>query len=198
MSGVSHWCLGESNAAVADWLTGLKAQYSDTAGLEIRLPLLLFSASILRPESFQRREAEGILQEKVQDERASHWPERIAKFVLDQVGDESVLALTPLTRDFDRKHRQWVVEFYRHLLEFGRGDLTPAQFSGVMHRATAVSEPECCDQDYFLSLMWSEEFFMARHRAYTYLRLDVQFRKTPKLSVAFRARRSPNGPTQRF
>jgi tetratricopeptide (TPR) repeat protein len=47
MSGVSHWCLGESNAAVADWLTGLKAQYSETAGLGIRLPLLLFSASIL-------------------------------------------------------------------------------------------------------------------------------------------------------
>jgi hypothetical protein len=122
------------------------------------------------------------LQEKVQDERASHWPGRIAKFVLDQVGDESVLALTPLTRDFDRKHRQWVVEFYRHLLEFGRGDLTPAQFSGVMHRATAVSEPEFCDQDYFLSLMWSEEFFMARHRAYL---LDVQFRKTPSSAWHF-------------
>jgi tetratricopeptide (TPR) repeat protein len=163
MAGVAHWCLGESTAAVLDWHDGLKAQYADASGLGIRLPLLLFVASVLEPGTFQRGDAEKILLEKAKDKRAEQWPGTVAKFVLGQATDENSLALTPLIKEFDRKHREWVIRFYRHLLEFRIGDLTSVQFSEVMRAATDTSQPEFFDPNYFLSLMWSEEFFIARH-----------------------------------
>jgi hypothetical protein len=165
MAGVSRWCLGEFTAAVVDWRTGLQAHYADTSGLGIRLPLLLLVASILAPEVIARGVAEEILEDKVTDDRAGHWPGTVAKFVLGRAGPQESLALTSSTQEFDRKHREWVIQFYRHLLEFGRGELTPAQFSRAMRTATDTSRPEFSDQNYFLALMWSEEFFVARQQA---------------------------------
>ena len=164
MAGVSQWCLGQPSAAVADWRVGLTAQYADTSGLGIRLPLLLFVACILEPKAFRRSEAEGILQEKVKDGRARPWRGMLARFALGLADKEDCLALEPLTKDFERQHREWMVRFYQYLLLFGNGDLTPAQFFELMRRATDTSQPEFFDQNYFLSLMWSEEFFIARRQ----------------------------------
>lgn len=166
MAGVSEWCLGEYTAAVADWRAGLKAQYADTSGLGIRLPLLLFVASVLKPPVFQRRQAEELLREKVRDERASDWPGTAAKFVLGQLGELDSLALTPLTQEFDRKHREWVIRYYRSLLEFDRAELSPGQFAETLRILTDTSQPAVSDQNYFLALMWSEEFFIARRQTY--------------------------------
>jgi hypothetical protein len=49
MAGVAEWCMGECAAAVGDWRAGLNARFADAAGLGIRLPLLLFTASVLAP-----------------------------------------------------------------------------------------------------------------------------------------------------
>jgi hypothetical protein len=167
MAGVSRWCLGESTDAVSDWQAGLNVEYADTAGLGICLPLLLFVASALEPGVFQRRQAEEILQEKVRDERANLWPGTVASFVLGRVGEEDSTGLPFPNKEFDRKHREWVIRFYRHLLELCRGELTVAHFSGLMFAATDTTQPEFSDQNLFLALLWSEEFFIARHLAHS-------------------------------
>jgi hypothetical protein len=66
LAGVARWCLDDPIAASESWKLGLGAQYIDMAG-GIRSPLLLWVASILRPDGVLRREAVQILGEKVED-----------------------------------------------------------------------------------------------------------------------------------
>jgi hypothetical protein len=43
LAGVAKWCLGDFKEAVRQWNSGLNARFSDTAGLGVRLPLLLYA-----------------------------------------------------------------------------------------------------------------------------------------------------------
>ena len=54
--------------------------------------------------------------------------------------------------------------FYGHIVEFYNGLITKKQLSEFMCEAD-TSLPEFDNEDYFLSLMWKEEFFIARHEA---------------------------------
>lgn len=165
MLGVARWCLAEYGGAVNDWSKGLRAQYADCAGLGISLPLLLFAASILRPSAFPKKEAEESLTRKIADPRSRHWPGTLAGFVLGGTSFEEAIDLTASTKEFDRKHREWKVEFYKSVLEFETHRVSRDQLSRSMGMATDTTHPLFSDQHYFLSLMWSAEFFIARELA---------------------------------
>jgi tetratricopeptide (TPR) repeat protein len=165
MAGAAQWCIGEYPAAVDFWREGLNTEYVDAAGLGASLPLLLFVASILVPDVFPRTRAEGILVEKAKDQRAARWPGTLLRFVLDPNSPQDTLALVSTSKEFEKKHRDWVIRFYRHILKFDEGSLTPMQLKEVMQSLADTSQPSCSDDDYFLSLMWNEEFFIARHIA---------------------------------
>jgi hypothetical protein len=165
MAGVAKWCLGDFSAAVGAWTAGLNVRYADAGGRGVQIPLLLLVASVLEPVFFQREKAEEILLRKIEDVRADSWPGSLLRFVLGQESAESATGAVPPTKLFAQKHHEWLIEFYREILGFRRGDLTITQFREALNAATDTSQPEFADEDYFLSLMWSEEFFIARHAA---------------------------------
>jgi tetratricopeptide (TPR) repeat protein len=165
MAGAAQWCMGQYSGAVDGWNRGLKAEYADAAGLGIQLPLLLFLASRLDPEVFPKKKAEGMLVEKAKDLRAGHWPGSLARFVLGQSSSEDALDSIPEGGSFGKKLGLWWIQFYGHLLELDAGILTSVEFAQLMKGLTDTSQPLFSDQDDFLSVLWSEEFFIARHIA---------------------------------
>jgi len=87
------------------------------------------------------------------------------RFILDPKSSQDTLALVSTSKEFEKKHRDWVIRFYGHILKFDEGSLTPMRFKEVMQSLTDTAQPSFSDHDYFLSLMWNEEFFIARHIA---------------------------------
>ena len=169
MAGVARWCLDEPNVAVEQWHTGLGAQYADTAGAGIHLPLLLYVASVLKPEVFFREKAEQILATKVEDPRVNSWPGPLAQLVLGMVNDttlaEHCIGNTGRNQRGFLPHRKRLVEFYKAITEFSRGKMDLSGLKEVMRRTADTTQAEWTNENAFLSLLWSEEFFIARHEA---------------------------------
>jgi len=176
MAGTAKWCVDEHAAAVEYWHSGLKAQYADAGGLGVKIPLLLFVASVLNPQVFPGKKAEEILMKKIEDPRAERWPGSLTKFVLGRDSNiESIMGFKPWPitdleeaerkrrEEADKQSRKWEMQFYGHILEFYNGVLTRKQLSEFMRVATDTSQSEFSNEHYFLNLMWSEEFFIARH-----------------------------------
>jgi hypothetical protein len=168
MLGVARWCLDEDGGAVREWRIGLSATYADSGGLGVNLPLLLVSASILRPNTCSKAEAEEILTLKTKDPRSRWWPGTLAAFVLYGTSYDEALALSISTKEFDRRHREWIVQYYTDLLEFSSHRISSGQLSQLMAMATNTLCSSFSDQSYFLSLIWSGEFFIARKLAEGY------------------------------
>jgi len=163
--GVAQWCLDDPIAASESWRLGLDAQYIDMAG-GIGSPLLLWVASVLRPNDKLRREAAQILIEKVKDTKVRHWPGPLAQFVLGQI-DERVLDERSIER-LNRKtspRTKWEITFYRHVLELERGRLSPGDFKEMMWGLVDTSGPVWSEGEDFMQLVRNPEFYIARHEA---------------------------------
>ena len=63
MAGTAKLRANEHGARIEDWLAGLRAQYA-AGGLGVKIPLLLFIASILDSPVFPRKQAEEVLRKK--------------------------------------------------------------------------------------------------------------------------------------
>jgi hypothetical protein len=165
MAGVSWWCTNwaSSGAAVRVWNSGLNAQYNDGAG-GVHLPLLMFVASILRYRVFPRSEAEQLLRERINDPRVKNWPGPLAKLVLD---NENMLpALYTGVHERDTKQRKWITRFYRTVLDYGTESIRWPDFQQIMREMSDTTLPEWADEKDFTSLIWNEEFFIARNEAF--------------------------------
>lgn len=176
MAGTAKWCVDEHAAAVEYWRSGLNAGYADPAGVGI--PLLLFTASVLQPAVFPGKKAEEILMKKAESSCADRWPGSLSRFVLGMDSDiKSIMGVRPWPisaleeaerkrrEQADKLSREWLVQFYGRIIEFYNGLLTMKQLREFMCGAADTSLPEFGNEHYFLSLMWSEEFFIARHEA---------------------------------
>ena len=163
MAGVAKWCLGEPKDAVTEWRAGLKAKYARASGLGVRMPLLLFFASVIEPEAFDGDLAKELLAEKTKDLRIRNWPGPIAKFVLGQIDESELQKHCRGTNDEETRDRQWLVEFYRSLIGLKQGTI-PA-FKNSMRKLTDVNQSEWQDETVLLSRIWNEEYFLARHEA---------------------------------
>lgn len=163
MAGVAKWCVDDLVGAVEQWHTGLAAQYADVAG-GVHLPLLLWVAGTLKARIFPRAEAERLLSDKVRGPRSKSWPGPIASFTLGLI-DEATMAAVCVEREREVLDREWLTQFYRGLIAFNRGKLSPTELKEVMRRTADASRPEWSDEQNFLTLPWSEEFFIARHEA---------------------------------
>jgi hypothetical protein len=161
MAGVSVWCLGQPWEAASYWHAGLKAPYARCAGLGIRIPLLLFFASVVRPEVFGQNEARKLLREKLRDPRIKTWPGAIAKFVTGKIGEAELTKSCQSTNKSDASTRQWLSDFYRNVI--GHERMTHFAFMDFMHKLADTSQPWWREKDTFTSRLWHEEFFLARH-----------------------------------
>jgi len=161
MAGVAKWCLGEPDEAVAHWRAGLAANYARASGLGVIMPLLLFFASVVKPETFDEGSARKLLLEKTKDLRIRNWPGPVARFVLAEIDE-----LQNYCRGVDEEEtrdRQWLTEFYKSLIRRSHG--TISGFKDSMHKLTDTSQPEWQDEAVLLSRIWNEEYFLARHAA---------------------------------
>lgn len=164
MRGVAEWCNNEPDKAIGCWQAGLDAQYADGAG-GIDIPLLLFVASVLQPEAFAKKRAEAILTKRVQDPRVKNWPGPIAKFALGLIDQPILRQMCTGINDLNTLNQHWQASFYEAVLDFERGKLKPLQFKQAMKTVADTSVAERVEQRAFLSLLWSEEFFIARYVA---------------------------------
>lgn len=163
MAGVAKWCLGEQTEAIGEWRAGLKSQYADGAG-GVTLPLLLFVATIVNSDLFERSEAERLLTLRAEDPRVRNWPGPIAEFVLGRIDEESLQNRCMVRDESDSLLRLWLMEFYVGVLALDRGD--QAKFQAMIRRTgTAVDDDFDSLKKHFLAKLWHEEFFIARHAA---------------------------------
>lgn len=163
MAGVAMWCLGRPSEAVAEWRAGLKANYSRSGGLNIRIPLLLYFASVVKPEVFEHTSARELMLKKTGDRRMKNWPGPMARWLLGQITEEDFQSQCNGTDAANVLDHQWLASFYRSALRSEPSKTS--EFKESMWRLTDMSGPEWLDQDYFLSRVWSEEFFLARYEA---------------------------------
>ena len=164
MEGAASWCADDPDRAVRVWQEGLGSQFAD-AGVAIILPLLLFVASVLRPNVFSRKKAEQILKKQLENPRAESWPGPLADFVLGRIDEEILEQRCVHKRERTTLHRRWQAQFYEDVIEFARGNLEQTLFRGLMQRTADTSRPEWAEEGNFLTLLWSPEFFIARHEA---------------------------------
>jgi hypothetical protein len=164
MAGTAKWCLNEPEAAIHEWCDGLEVEFADWAG-GMKVPLLLFFASVVKPRVYTRKEAETVLTKRVRDPRAQMWPGPLAEFVLDRIDENCLRELA-----YDEKHQEetmlnrWSADFFTGVKERSRGNVD--RFRQSMERVGMTSWKEFDNQErIFLGKLWSEEFFLARHEA---------------------------------
>jgi hypothetical protein len=155
MAGAAKWSLGMPKEAVSMWHAGLRANYTRTSGLGVRMPMLLFFATIVQPHLCEINQIKGLLSEVIKDVRIKNWPGPIAKMILtsDPLG---------LSEDTEGTHNsRWLHEFYTSLLQ--RSQNSNPVFKQTMHRLSSISQEEWTDKDTFPRRLWNEEFFLARY-----------------------------------
>jgi hypothetical protein len=167
MAGVAKWCMNEPEIAIQQWQLGLRAQYTEGAG-GVSSALLLFAASILRPEVIPRKDAKQFLMKKVQAKSAfaRNWPSQLGKFVLGFIDEEALREACVGVNELDTHSRSWLAPFYEDILEFGDENIPQDELRRRMRRRADINLGELRERQKVLSILWKEEFFMARHMAY--------------------------------
>ena len=166
MAGVAKWCIDEPDSAVDIWRAGLGAPYTVGASI-VRLPLLLFASSTLRPNVFSKKKAEEILQEKLSNPLVENWPGPLAKLVLNLLEERDLEPLWVGNLGNRNRgvmpYRRWLTKFYGAALALDRRDLEFDQFHKLMRTMIDTSGAELSEDRHFALLLQCEEFFIARH-----------------------------------
>jgi len=162
MAGVAKWCEGQAKEAVECWRAGLKCDYGDAGGASVGNQLLLFAASILRPEAISQKEAIALLKKKAGNRRISAWPGPFVGFCLNR--GKTALDLEETNPGVES--RRAMAKFYKSLIELDEGVLSKAKFNLQMRELTDTSLPQWREVSRsFTDLISNEEFFIARHEA---------------------------------
>ena len=162
MAGVAKWCLGDQREAIAEWVSGLKAGYTDAAG-GVQMPLLLFFASVINPNVYDNATVIKLMLPKTADERIHYWPGPIVQLILGQIKGGEFLRQCQGRHERDLRDNLWHAEFYRSLMRFEPSKIL--DFRESMHKLTDIEQPEWQDEDLLLTRIWKEEFFLARYEA---------------------------------
>jgi hypothetical protein len=164
MAGVAKWCLNEPEEAVAKWREGLRCEFTDWAG-GAEIPLLMYFASAARPEMFPklRVEAEKLLTKRANHHLIQNWPGPLAEFVLGRIDERVLRSKCQQEDEDDTKLYNWLADFYAGVAELVRGE--KKRWLSAIRTIAEVARPDRSSHDYFLSSIWQEEFFLARHEA---------------------------------
>jgi hypothetical protein len=165
MAAVAKWCIDETDAAVMSWKSGLEVQFADAAG-GVHIPLLLWVASVLRPNSFSSSNAIQLLKKRVDDPRVKNWPGAIGQFVVNQIDELTLYERS--TERISRKvpaRQKWLIAFYKCVLGFERESMNLDEFKVTMQRMVDTSAPEWAEEGTFVQLLRNPEFYIARHEA---------------------------------
>lgn len=167
--GTAEWCSDNCMAAIRYWQAGRTAPYA-ILGVCIHSPMLLFVASVLRPELPLRTSAIlDELKEKLADPRTKLWPGTLGQFVAGLTSIEAVQSSWIGTRERNEngifQDYRWETDFYRELLHLHEGRITLQRFKEAM---ASLADPALCatwDEDAFVHLLRFSEFYIARHES---------------------------------
>ena len=164
MAGAAKWCSNDPQESVRQSAAGLECQYADAAG-GVRLPLLLFFASVVRPQVFDRTEAETLLAILREGSlRARNSPGALAGLVLGGIDAGDFRDRCVGRNESDTLLRRWLTDFYVGVVEHERGSL--GAFKEAMKKtATTVDDDFEVNKGHYLRKLWHPEFFIARHEA---------------------------------
>ncbi|HVM62917.1 MAG TPA: hypothetical protein VMV72_18795 [Verrucomicrobiae bacterium] len=162
MAGVAKWCLGEQRDAVSEWNLGLRAKY-ERAGLGVKMPLLLYFASVIRPDLYASDDAKKVMLEKTKNRRIKWFPGPILQWILGQISEDELRQRCQGRHEPDLRNNLWQVEFYRSLMTYEKGEVL--LFRESMSKLSDIHQPEWQSETVLLDRIWCEEFFLARHEA---------------------------------
>lgn len=156
MFGVAFWCLDMPGDAVKVWESGLAANYTDAD--RIHLPLLLHAAAVIRPGIFSIERSEQLLENRIAASRYKRWPVPAAQFLIRQIDATAMMAACIDNRDSVTKFNRWNAAFYEGVGALQENDCR--RFRAAMGATASPQWKE--DSDFFLSCVWTEEYFIAR------------------------------------
>lgn len=164
MAGVAKWCLNKPEEGMAEWREGLRCEFTDWAG-GVELPLLMYFASVARPDEFLkfRAEAEKLLTKRAGSHLIRNWPGPLAEFVLSRIDESTLRNKCQQNDEVDTSLYHRLADFYVALKARASGDI--AKWNATVRKIADTSGPEWSNHDFFLGSVWSEEFFLARHEA---------------------------------
>lgn len=165
MAGTAKWCLNEAHESVEQWSAGLDCAYADAAG-GVELPLLLFFASVMRPDHIDRAEAEDLVARRANEPRASNWPGPVAQFMSGTIDLNDLRRACSVRNEVDAIGRHWLTGFYLGVLARRNGDI--GAWSVAMRQASETTDDDFnIEKRVFLSKLWNPEFFLARYESGT-------------------------------
>jgi hypothetical protein len=157
IAGIAKWCMGDPAAAVERWKAGMGAQYGDAAG-GARVRLLLFAASVLKPNVISRSQARKLLEKKRNQKRIDRWPGHLVRLCLDEEG---------IDFEFEQARsslqgRKWEIAFYSALTRFRDQQIDCQELGSIFQQlATLPAEPQSGHPG-LGDLMFVPEFYLAR------------------------------------
>ena len=166
MDGVAKWCMNDPEESVRQWRAGLKCQYADGAG-GVKLPLLLFITSVIKPIIFSKAEAEKLLTVRANDRHVKNWPGPVAEYLLGRIDEKGLRSKCVGVHEDDTFMRHWMTDFFMGVLELARGNIGHYQEIVRKIGETSVTDYKINSKQ-FLGKLWHEEFFLARHEATVY------------------------------
>lgn len=158
MQGTASWCLGDPRNAVEAWRDGLECEFSDPGG-PITLPLLIYSASILQPRVCTQANAIKDLERRVI--RSNAWPWPIVEFVAGKINERELMSAGKKDGGLEAQCNCNRAEFYVGIWDFEQGDVKAC--AAHMQNIADISRPEWSSETFFFGVIWSAEFFIARH-----------------------------------
>ena len=164
MAGVAKWCMNEPEESVRQWCSGLNCRYADGAG-GVQLPLLLFDASVFKPEVYPRAEAEKLLTVRANDRRVKNWPGPVAEFLLGRIDEGGLRSKCAGLNEGDTFMRHWLADFYIGILEHTHGNMQC--FQKMIHKTAETSDDDFdSTKKQYLGKVWDAEFFIAYHESF--------------------------------
>jgi hypothetical protein len=163
MAGAAAWCLGNEKLAVNYWREGTTPAFA-VAGANTRTSLLLYAASVLKPETFSREAADELLRERASQWRVENWPGPIAQYIVGTASEEKVRqkAVSRNSDPTDRNPNSWQFHFYKLLkTSVSAADGIQALESGMEHLLN-VKGTAYLDGEKFFYFLRLEEFYIAR------------------------------------
>lgn len=94
--------------------------------------------------------------------RIRTWPGPIVQLIVGEIDEEAVENECRARDDQQTRERELLAEFYKTLIEIAPGTTA---FKDSMRKLSDVSQPEWRDENAFVSRIWNEEYFLARHEA---------------------------------
>lgn len=166
-AGAAKWCLKDFGAAIGLWQEGLHAPYA-TGGVCSKTPMLLFTASVLRPDSFPKGDAEGLIANTSMRVRYK-FQAALGQFLLGQIKKQEMepLWVGKIARGVwgVLPEHKWRTGFYENVLFVSRNELDMDSFRSRMRFITDTSTPEWKDVETFAGILQTPEFFIARCEA---------------------------------